>query len=212
MGVNFESQPLVLRQGPVWQAEKFRLDTFVLLVVIFPPTSDPHPNPEWVIAYCIQYFDKGVTGWYCFNVARGALVLLFLFHLVFFLVVLSKDFCVSFYVHCFFHVRDSVAFDLLFTCSLNYYAFFSDSSLDLLICILVINVTIIVSLVLSNDILSLSSLFLRLCFWLFQIASRCKFFEILTVYRLQVFQSRKFLRILKFISNESEKTPNSSLL
>ena len=90
--------------------------------------------------------------------------MLFLFHLVFFLVVLSKDFCVSFYVHCFFHVRDSVAFDLLFTCSLNYYAFFSDSSLDLLICILVINVTIIVSLVLSNDILSLSSLFLRLCF------------------------------------------------
>ena len=40
--------------------------------------------------------------------------LLFLFHLFLFLVVLSRDFFISFYVNCFFHVRDVVIFNLLF--------------------------------------------------------------------------------------------------
>ena len=49
--------------------------------------------------------------------------LAFHFHSASFFVVLFRDFCVSFYVHCFFHVRDFVV--------LNHSTFFSNSSFSL---------------------------------------------------------------------------------
>ena len=44
--------------------------------------------------------------------------LMFIFHLVFFLVVLSRDFFfLSFYIYCFSHVGDFVVYDVLFQTS-----------------------------------------------------------------------------------------------